>query len=156
MMDKPKGISDLKMFKIRETLRDFKCLLTRYDELKSDEKLVEEFCKRNRNPVFDITTIKYFKTGLKSDLLIENGGDSTDEHFIQRSKAMKVIFDRLSENPNMDDGEFITILKKYCSTVLISKEEHKLLNSTMRGKNKFNYEVYPEIGINVKGIEEYI
>ena len=47
-------ITKLKMLKIGETLKDFKCLLPRFDEVKNDRVLLREFCMRNRNPIWDL------------------------------------------------------------------------------------------------------
>jgi hypothetical protein len=103
-------ISKLKMFKIEETLKDFKCLVPRFDEVKNDSVLLKEFCMRNRNPIWDLTNINYFKTGLKSERLIEIGGKGKDEHYIQRSLSMEIIFRKISENPDMSVEGFIDLL----------------------------------------------
>jgi hypothetical protein len=110
---------------IEETLEDFKALLPRYRSLKDDETKSKQFFVRNRNPVWDITNCKFFKTGLMS----EDAKDLpltqlVDDHYIQRSKAMKFIFSELDRDENMTVEKFISILKKYCSTVKLSKEEH--------------------------------
>ena len=141
---------------IEETLKDFKCLLVRYEEVKEDELLLKEFCSRNRNPIFDITNIKYFQTGLKSKGLIENGGEFTNEHFIPRVKSVEIIFGELYENPDMDVDTFISLIKKYSSTILLRKDEHKRITILAKGKDIMNYLMYEEAGIEVPGLEEYI
>jgi hypothetical protein len=155
-MRKTPTISDLKMRVIEETLKDFKCLLFRYREVKGDEILLKEFCKRNRNPLFDITQINYFKTGLKSKGLIENGGDFTHEHFIPRVKSVEIIFGELDRNPDMDIETFIYLIKKYSSTILLTKDEHKRITLLTRGTGVMNYVMYEQAGIEVPGLEEYI
>jgi hypothetical protein len=85
-------ITKLKLRRIEETLKDFKCLLPRFNEVKNDRILLKDFCSRNRNPIWDLTNIKYFKTGLKSERLIESGEKGKDEHYIQRSLCMEIIF----------------------------------------------------------------
>ena len=47
--------------KINETLKDFKALLPRYREVKSDVKLFQLFMSRNRNPLWDLSGNKIFK-----------------------------------------------------------------------------------------------
>jgi len=149
-------ISDLKMRMIVETFKDFKCLLPRYREVKGDELLLKEFCKRNRNPLWDITSIKYFRTGLRSKGLIENGGNFTHEHFIQRVKSVEIIFGELDRNPDMDVKTFISLIKKYSSTILLTKDEHKRITLLTRGTGVMNYLMYEEAGIEVPGLEKYI
>jgi hypothetical protein len=149
-------ITPLKLRMIEETLKDFKCLLVRYEEVKEDELLLKEFCSRNRNPIFDITNIKYFQTGLKSKGLIENGGEFTNEHFIPRVKSVEIIFGELYKNPDMDVDTFISLIKKYSSTILLRKDEHKRITILAKGKDIMNYLMYEEAGIEVPGLEEYI
>ena len=149
-------ISKLKMFKIEETLKDFKCLLPRFNEVKDNRILVKEFCKRNRNPIWDLTNIKYFKTGLKSDGLIELGGKGKDEHYIQRSLCMEIIFRKLSENPDMSVEGFIDLLRMYSSTVQLTEKEHKEITLYTRNTDIMNYMVYDKVGIQVKGLMDII
>ena len=147
-------ISDFKLIDFEETLKDFKLLLYRFNEVKHDKKLLDKFCCRNRNQIFDLTTTKYFKTGLSSKKLNEVGGKYTDEHFIQRTMAIKIILDRLSKNPTMDVFEFIGLVKQYASTIRITKEEHSKIIKCV-GKSKiFNYTVYDGLGIKVDGLKE--
>jgi hypothetical protein len=149
-------ISKLKMFKIEETLKDFKCLLPRFNEVKNDRVLLKEFCMRNRNPIWDLTNINYFKTGLKSDGLIENGGKGVDDHYIQRSLCMEIIFRELSDNPDMSVQGFIDLLRKYSSTVLLTEKEHKDITIYTKNKDVTNYMVYEQVGIHVKGLMDII
>jgi hypothetical protein len=155
-MRKIPKISDLKMRMIEETLKDFKCLLFRYREVKGDESLLKEFCKRNRNPLWDITSIKYFDTGLSSKGLIDNGGKPVKEHYIPRVKATEIIFGELDMNPEMDIETFISLIKKYASTISLTKDEHKRITSLTKGKDVMNYVMYEQAGIEVPGLEEYI
>ena len=77
--------------KIEETLEDFKVLLGRYRSIKKDETKLRQFFVRNRNPIWDITNCKYFKTGLLSEEAKNTSlSDMVDDHYIQRSKAMKL------------------------------------------------------------------
>jgi hypothetical protein len=60
-------LKESQLIKIEETMNDFKCLLNRYLELKDNEEKLKLFFTRNRNPIWDITNTKFFKTGLKSE-----------------------------------------------------------------------------------------
>ena len=149
-------ISKLKQRMIEETLEDFKCLLVRYRKYRGDDELVKEFCSRNRNPLFDITTIKYFQTGFKSNGLVENGGVPVNEHYIPRVKSTEIIFEELHNNPDMGVEEFTELIKKYSSTILLTKDEHKRITQLTKGTGVMNYLVYEQVGIEVPGLMEYI
>jgi hypothetical protein len=149
-------ITKLKMRRIEETLKDFKCLIPRFNEVKNDRILLKEFCSRNRNPIWDLTNINYFKTGLKSEGLILNGGKGVDDHYIQRSVCMEIIFNKLTEKPNMDIDEFIKILRVYSSTVLLTDKEHRDVTTYTKNTNIMNYVAYDKIGIKVDGLTDII
>jgi len=141
---------------IRETFEDFKCLLPRFISVKEDLNLRKKFCSRNRNPLWDISNTKYFNTGLGS----EEGLSSIEpvkDHFIQRAKAVNLIFNEIEKDPEMTLEQFIKILIKYCSVVSLTKEEHTRVSSFCR-KNKdiFNYEAYLACGIKVSGLSDLI
>ena len=149
-------ITSLKLRKIEETLKDFKCLLVRYREVMDNKELLREFCSRNRNPLWDITSIKYFNTGLKSEGLIEEGGKGVSDHYIQRMMSTEIIFKELNNSPDMSISDFILLIKKYSSTVSLTKEEHNRITSLTKGKDIMNYLMYEQAGIEVIGLEEYI
>ena len=144
------------MLKIEETLKDFKCLVPRFNEVKNNKVLLKEFCSRNRNPIFDLTNINYFKTGLKSEGLKLNGGKVKDDHYIQRSVCMEIIFRKLSENPDMSIERFINLLKIYSSTVQLTEKEHKDITLYTRNTEVMNYLAYDKVGIKVDGLMEII
>ena len=144
------------MLKIGETLKDFKCLIPRFNEVKNDKVLLRDFCSRNRNPIWDLTNINYFKTGLKSEGLIQSGGKGVDDHYIQRSRCMEIIFRELDSNPDMSVDYFIDILRIYSSTVLLSEKEHRDITVYTKNKGVMNYMVYDEIGIKIKGLSDII
>ena len=150
------SITKLKMRKIEETLKDFKCLLPRFNEVKNDKVLLKEFCSRNRNPIWDLTDINYFKTGLKSERLIQSGEKGKDDHYIQRSLCMGIIFRELNENPNMSVEDFIGLLKIYSSTVQLTKKEHTDITLYTKKTGVMNYMVYDKVGIEVKGLMDII
>jgi hypothetical protein len=155
-MRKTPKITKVKERMIGETLKDFKCLLVRYRECRGNEDLVKEFCSRNRNPLFDITNIQYFQTGLKSKGLIENGGVAVGEHYIPRVKSTEIIFEELHRNPDMGVEVFTYLIKKYSSTISITKDEHKRITSLTKGTGVMNYLMYEQAGIEVPGLMEYI
>ncbi len=54
-------------------------------------------------------------------------------------------------------GEFVGILKKYCSTVSLTKDEHTEVTKISRQDNgMFNWEIYEKCGIVVAGLEDLI
>ena len=110
-----KTLTKKQQFKIEETLKDFKCLAPRFNQIKDNPRLVRSFCSRNRNPLWDITNIKFFSTGLKSKGVLENTTDEkvTKDHFIQRSLSMKLIFSEITKNPKMSTKKFTNLITKY-------------------------------------------
>lgn len=151
------NLTEKQLLKIFETLKDFKSLLSRYDEVKNDPKLLKLFNSRNRNPLFDLTQSKFWQTGLKS----ENAKNSTNsklvhEHFYPRKLATGKIFEQISKNPNMELIEFVDLCKKYSSTVVITDEEHKLVTIKNRGTEKPSFLFYDECGIKIEGMNDYI
>jgi hypothetical protein len=143
---------------ISETLNDFKSLIPRYMQVKEDEDLLKRFCTRNRNPVWDISGSKFFDSGLISESSKKlNKKELVSDHYIQRTKAMKFIFDELIVNPDMSVNDFIFILKKYCSTLKISKKEHMIVtNFAKKNPNLLNYEIYDTCGIKIIGLDKLI
>lgn len=142
--------------KCDETLKDFKCLLVRYREVKDNVKLFKMFMTRNRNPLWDLSNSTELRTGLKSRQVIDANVKGVDDHFIQRSKAMKNIFFELNNNPDMDLDSFIVLLKKYSSTVELTKEEHGKVTGLSRSRDVLNYQLYSELGIVVEGLENHM
>lgn len=151
-------LSRKQMSRVEETLKDFKCLIPRYLECKTSPKKLKSFCTRNRNPLWDLTNLKYFSTGLKSI-----GSNSTNpeaqisrEHYIQRSLAMGLIFDELVKNPKMKSKEFLSLIKKYGSTVEVLREEHKTISKITKNTGIFNFRIYKSIGIDIPGLDKYL
>ena len=56
----------------------------------------------------------------------------------------------------MGVDEFILLIKKYSSTISITKDEHKKITSLTKNSNEINYHVYDKIGILVPGLLEHI
>jgi hypothetical protein len=148
-------LKDSQIKKIDMTLNIFKCQIGLYESIKNDPDGLDNFFSLNRNPLFDLTNISYFRTGLESQGVID-GGKPVHDHFIQRKYAMKILFEKLSENKNMTLDEFVVFLLEYGSTVAITKEEHQVV--TMRAKNTtdLNYELYERCGIIIEGIDKMI
>jgi hypothetical protein len=141
-----------------ETLKDFKALLSRYILIKEDEEKLKLFFVRNRNPLWDLTNCKFFKTGLLSEgAKLLNKKELVDDHYIQRSKGLKFIFSELEKDNNMSTETFILLVKKYSSTVKLSKEEHaKVTGFAKKNPTYLNYETYLACGIKVEGLSDII
>ena len=145
--------------KIEETLKDFNQLMLRYREVHGNEMLMDMFLSRNRNPIFDLSNIKMFKTGLQSNgsLSETNKKLKTEDHYIQRKKGMKHIFDYMMARPNIGYDEFVGLLIKYISTVTLTKEEHRRVTAlAKKNKDKYNFELYSLCGIVVEGLNDII
>ena len=150
------SLNDNQLSNIEETLEDFKVLLERYRSVKNSETKLKQFFVRNRNPIWDITNCKYFKTGLISESAKNIPiTQLVDDHYIQRSKAMKFIFSELDKNEGMSVDKFIMLLKKYCSTVKLSKDEHgKVTAIAKKNPTYLNYESYLACKIQVDGLSD--
>ena len=149
-------LSKSQLENVSETLKDFRVLTQRYKEVKDDPFLLPKFYSRNRNPLFDVTQNSFFRTGLISESAA-NEKKCVDDHFIQRSRALRFIFQELEKNPNISLKEFVQLLKKYCSTVKLTKEEHnKVTQFAKKNPDLLNYEIYPICGVKVAGLGEYI
>ena len=141
---------------IEETLEDFRCLIPRYSQVKNNSELLRKFCSRNRNPLFDVTNNNQFKTGLGTVKALKTE-KPVEDHFIQRTKAIRIIFQKLEDNPDMELKEFTSLLKKYCSTVSLTKDEHTMVTKISRQENDmFNWEIYEKCGIVVEGMDDLI
>lgn len=140
---------------LSETLEDFRALLPRYVKLKGNSVLLKKFCSRNRNPVWDLTKNSYFKTGLCSEMALTSK-NVVDDHYIQRSRAIKFIFEELEKKPDMTISEFISVIKRYCSTVRITKEEHQLVTQFTKRSKNLNFESYLACGIKIEGLSEHM
>ena len=155
-MKLPEGLTTNNYVNIYETYLDFVALVPRWKQIKNDPCLKHKFCSRNRNPLFDISSSRYFKTGLGSQKALISE-DPVHDHYIQRTKAVELIFNKLEEDPAMGIGLFITFVKKYCSTVSLTMDEHRTITSYCK-KNPtiYNYQAYEACGIRVEGLSEII
>ena len=152
------NLNENQLFNVQETLEDFKVLVTRYKEVKNDETRLRAFFVRNRNPLWDLTNCKFYKTGLMSEGAKKlDKKDLVDDHYIQRSKGLKFVFAELDRDPEMSLETFINIVKKYSSTVKLSKEEHaKVTSFAKKNPTYLNYETYLACGIKVEGLSDII
>lgn len=149
-------LNENQLSNIEETLEDFKALLPRYRKLNNQSEKLKKFFVRNRNPLWDISNAKFFKTGLKSDGC-ETLNDLVDDHYIQRSKAIKFIFSELDKNEKLNLNEFILLLRKFCSTVKLTKDEHnKVTQIAKQNPDYLNYEIYSMCNIKVQGLSDLI
>jgi hypothetical protein len=144
------------LLKCNETLKDFVCLIPRYLEVKNNDELYDMFLSRNRNPLFDLTNTKFWETGLSSNGAKVGGTKIVKDHYIPRKIAMGFIMEELVNNPDMGLDEFVSLCKKYASTVSLSEQEH--ISVTIRAKNtgKCNYEFYSECGIIIEGLDTIV
>jgi len=142
--------------KIIETLLDFKALLPRYRDLKDNRRMLHLFFSRNRNPLWDLSSNKMFRTGLRSSKFITEGGEPVEDHFIQRTKAMRLIFKSLDNNPDMNVEEFTNLIIGIGSTVTLTKEEHGIVTGYCKEYNILNYQAYSSLGIEVEGLTEFL
>lgn len=149
-------LSEAVKLNVSETLSDFKSLLGRYRQVKGNETLLKKFCSRNRNPLWDISNSKYFNSNLLSEEAKKSFSICND-HYIQRTKAVELLFRELDKDPDMSYDKFLLLLKKFCSTVKITKEEHSRVSSyCKKNKDSFNYEAYLACGIKISGLSELI
>lgn len=75
------------LIRVEETLKDFVCLVPRYQEVKDDKELYDMFLSRNRNPLFDLTNTKFWDTGLMSENAKVKGVKTVKDHYIQRKNC---------------------------------------------------------------------
>jgi hypothetical protein len=144
--------------KISLTLEIFRSQIDLYSKIMNDADSVNNFMSLNRNPFFDLTNNKFFKTGLLSDEAkkLIKPKDIVHDHFIQRKKSMKILFNQLLDNPNMDVNEFIIFMKQYSSTVGITKEEHMRVTTIAKGRDEYNFDLYGDCGIVVEGLNHFV
>jgi hypothetical protein len=144
------------LVKCNETLKDFVCLIPRYLEVKNNDVLYDMFLSRNRNPLFDLTTTKFWETGLMSNGAKVSGVKVVKDHYVPRKIAMGYIMEELSVNPEMSLTDFVLLCKKYASTVCLSEDEHSLITIRAKNTGKCNYEFYSECGIIIEGMDELV
>jgi hypothetical protein len=66
------------------------------------------------------------------------------------------MFEELHNNPEMSVEEFTRLIRKYSSTISITKDEHTRITQLTKGTGVMNYLVYEQVGIEVPGLMEHI
>jgi len=149
-------LTQKQLIRINETLKDFVCLLPRYNEVRNDSELFNVFLSRNRNPIFDLTGGKFWRTGLISEGAKVYNGKIVKEHYIPRKIAMGYIMNEISKNPNMSINEFVSVLKKYSSTIFLTDYEHRTITTISKNTGKCGYVFYSQCGIVVEGLDKLV
>jgi len=162
---KKQGLTQSQKDKCFVTLGIFKTLIPEYQKNKENPETHKIFLSLMRSPIFDITNTKFWKTGLRSESakhLIASGetkGNSkllTTEHFIPRTIAMGYVMDEICANPEMDVDVFVSLIKKYGGTIVLSSSEHTKVTTMARNTGRCNYVFYNDCKIIVDGLEDYI
>jgi hypothetical protein len=144
---------------------DFQDKRPRYEANRENAEVIGILNGFNRSPLFDVTTTKFFKTGLRSNeaqKLWDEGlrfGDRvfTYEHPINRTLAAKFIMEELCENPRMSIVEFCYLVREYCSVVVLTKVEHNLVTKRIKEhEGKLSIQLYKENGIEIPGLYECV
>ena len=147
-----------KLFKKLEVLYElFKRNLTLYKKYKAleDQEYVEMFISMFRSPIWDVTSTNLFKSGLKSTCVTDI--KPVDDHFIQRIKAAKFLFEIFCENPKTTFVSFLNYLVKYGSTVALTKEEHtRVTHAAKKTKEVMNFQIYESCGVEIPGLNELL
>lgn len=147
-------------FKKLEVLYDlFKKNVSIYNQYKNLEDpihlnfLVSTF----RSPIWDISSANIFKTGLKSNKVLDGDENTVEDHFIQRAKASKLLFESFSKNPSLSFVSFVNLLIKYASTIVLTKDEHsEVTKLAKRNKDSYNWQLYENCGVEIVGLKELI
>lgn len=151
------GITDKNMQKIIMSFQMLKQMIPYYILFKDNVEYDNMFRSLSRNPLFDITGNKYFSTGLISSKASKcDKCETSKDHILQRTKALKIIFDLLVKNPDMNVLEYIQFLKRYCSTVILTRDEHNLVNVVSKKYPQWsNRKIYNKLKIKIPGIGAY-
>ncbi len=64
--------------------------------------------------------------------------------------------EELSNNPEMSLTDFVSLCKKYASTVSLTETEHSLITIRAKNTGRCNYEFYSECGIVIEGLEDIV
>ena len=69
---------------------------------------------------------------------------------------MKLFFDLLIQNPNMDVNQFVDFMKKYVSTVGLTKDEHMKVTMLAKNNDEYNFNLYTECDIIIDGMDKFV
>jgi ribosomal protein S18 len=148
--EKPE-FNESQIFRMKELYEDYKFFKGRYIQVMDDKRKFNRFCNTYRSPIFDL---QFLKTGLISEaakLVPKN--ETTADHYFNRKLSTKLVYDEMLKYPTFE--EFILILKKYGSTIIITKEEHSRFKKDAQGMYLKTYRDYEDRGIDVPGLKEY-
>jgi hypothetical protein len=156
-------LTENKMAQVAQSLEIYKRLVPMWKKIKNSGNLQDKkrFLSLNRNPLFDMTGVKYFKTGLISSECKKSLKDcnckQTNDHLIQRSKSLEYVFNEVASNPDMTPRQYVRVIRRYCSTVLLTREEHALVTTfTKNNKSYTNASVYSKLGIKIPGLDKWV
>ena len=143
--------NESQIFRMKELYEDYKIFKLRYVQVMNDEKRLNRFCNTYRSPIFDL---QFLKTGLISEAAkLVPKDETTEDHYFNRKLSTKLVFNEMLKEPTFE--EFILILKKYGSTIIITKEEHSRFKKDAQGMYLKTYRDYEDREINVPGLIEY-
>jgi hypothetical protein len=156
--------TELQYKKLQVIYKLFKENTKQYNYWKSiGETELYQFVSFFRSPIWDITNGKLFETGLISEGVKKESLGKVEtskfvkEHYIQRVKTSKILFECFSENKNLSFINFVNLLIKYGSTILVTKSEHsKITSEAGKHKDKFNYQIYNLCDVKIPGIEDHL
>jgi hypothetical protein len=156
-------LTETKMKQIEQSLEIYKKLIPIWKRLRNNgnKEEIKRFLSLNRNPLFDITGVSYFKTGLMSNECKRNLKDcdckKTHDHLIQRTKALEYVFNEISSNSDMTPRQYVRVIRRYCSTVLLTREEHNLVTSFTKNNPSYaNASIYSKLGIKINGLDKWV
>ncbi len=150
------GLKGSHFLNINELLKDYLALLPRWKTVKNIPMAKQKFCSRNRNPLFDISSFRFFKTNFGSEQGLKLKKPVYD-HYIQRTKAVELVFEKLEQEPKIELLDFVSFLKKICSVVALTEDEHKIVTSyCKKNKGLYNYQAYERCGIKIDGLTEFL
>jgi hypothetical protein len=145
--------NDRQIWKMNELYELYKVTLLRYLVIKDDEDKLNNFCSIFRSPIFDLS---FLKTRLISEAakLVPYNMRAKD-HYYNRTLSSKFIFRDMDLNRDMTFEEFVVMIKKYGSTIIITKEEHARFKKDAQGMYLKTYRDYEDRGVDVPGLREY-
>jgi hypothetical protein len=157
------SLTETKMKQVEQSLEIYKRLVPIWKRLRTNgsDKDKKRFLSLNRNPLFDMTGVSYFKTGLMSNECKRNLKDcdckKTHDHLIQRTKALEYVFNEISSNSDMTPRQYVRVIRRYCSTVLLTREEHNLVTSFTKNNPSYtNASIYSSLGIKIPGLDKWV
>jgi hypothetical protein len=145
--------TETQLWKMRKLFKYFKSLVSDYLDDRNNEKDLSFFCNTFRSPIFDL---QFLKTGLISEAakLVPYNMRAKD-HYYNRKLSIHLIFEQVVNNIDMTFEEFVVILKRYGSTIIITKEEHARFKKDVQGMYLKTYRDYEDRGVDVPGLREY-